>query len=152
VRTPSRSIPELPSRQEILDIYDEARTIAVVGASAREGKPANDVPKYLQSQGYRIIPVNPRGGELLGERVCRSLGDVDVPIDVVEVFRPRSEASTVMREAIESGARALWFQPGTHTTAAVRAARQAGLMVVFGLCMGATHEQLGLGPGPWTDE
>jgi predicted CoA-binding protein len=148
MRAMSQSIPESPSLQDLLRIYDRTKTIAVVGASANEEKPAHEIPLYLQSQGYRIIPVNPRGGEIIGERVYRSLGEVDIPFEVVDVFRPMEEAETVAREAIANGARVLWFQPGTHTDEAVRLAREAGLTVVAGRCMGATHGQLGLGPGP----
>jgi alkanesulfonate monooxygenase SsuD/methylene tetrahydromethanopterin reductase-like flavin-dependent oxidoreductase (luciferase family) len=138
----------VPSNEDLLRIYRETKTIAVVGASADEAKPAHAIPAYLQSQGYRIVPVNPRGGELFGDRVYRSLRDVDVPVDVIDVFRPPTEAEEVAREAIALGAKTLWFQPGTHTSEAVRLASRAGLTVVWGLCMGATHGALGLGPGP----
>jgi predicted CoA-binding protein len=137
-----------PSREDLLRIYEQTKTIAVVGASADENKPAHAIPAYLQSQGYRILPVNPRGGEIFGERVYRSLREIDVPVDVVDVFRPPAEAEEVAREAIATGARTLWFQPGTSTEEAVRLASEAGLTVVAGLCMGATHGALGLGPGP----
>src|SRR6266545_612550 len=73
-----------PSHDELLRIYAQPKTIAVVGASAEAGKPAHDIPRYLQSQGYRIVPVNPRGGEILGERAFPSLRDVDIPIDIVD--------------------------------------------------------------------
>jgi predicted CoA-binding protein len=120
----------------------------VVGASTTEGKPGHDIPRYLQSQGYRIIPVNPRSEEVLGERSYQSLRDIDVHVDVVEVFRPPEEAEGIAREAIATGAKTLWFQPGTHTDAAVARAREAGLTVVAKRCMGVTHGWLGLGPGP----
>jgi predicted CoA-binding protein len=136
------------SREELLRIYRETRTIAVVGASENPSKPAHQIPVYLQAQGYRILPVNPRGGVIYGEPVHRSLAEIAVPIDVVDVFRPPAEAETVAREAIAAGARVLWFQPGTGTAAAVRLAEAAGLVVVSELCMGATHGRLGLGPGP----
>ncbi len=134
--------------KELLAIYKQTKSIAVVGASANEDKPAHLIPRYLQSQGYRIIPVNPRGGEILGERVYRSLREVDVPVDVVDVFRPPAEAEAVARDAIAIGAKVLWFQPGTHTEEAVHFASAAGLTVVAERCMGATHGELGLGPGP----
>ena len=137
-----------PSREDLLHIYEQTKTIAVVGASADENKPAHAIPAYLQSQGYRILPVNPRGGEILGERVYRSLREIDVSVDVVDVFRPPAEAEEVARDAIATGAKTLWFQPGTSTEEAVRLASEAGLTVVAGLCMGATHGALGLGPGP----
>jgi len=139
-----------PSHEELLGIYAKPKTIAVVGASEREGKPAHDIPRYLQSQGYRIVPVNPRGGEILGERAFASLPDVDVPIDIVEVFRPPKEAESVARDAVAVGAKVLWFQLGTDTDEAVALAENAGLTVVRRRCMGVTHGLLGLGPGPHT--
>jgi predicted CoA-binding protein len=137
-----------PSREQLLRIYRQARTIAVVGASANPNKAAHAIPRYLQSQGYRIIPVNPRGGELLGERMYPSLREVDMPVDVVDVFRPPEQAEAIARDAVAIGADVLWFQPGTHTPQAIRQAADAGLTVVAGRCLGATHGELGLGPGP----
>jgi uncharacterized protein len=139
---------ERTTRETLLRIYEETDTIAVVGASATEGKSGHDIPRYLQSQGYRIIPVNPRGGEILGERSYPSLRDIDVKVDVVDVFRPPEEAEGIAGEAIAIGAKTLWFQPGTHTDEAVALARAAGLTVVAKRCMGVTHGWLGLGPGP----
>lgn len=136
------------SRDELLRIYARTKTIAVVGASASPARPAHDIPRYLQSQGYRIVPVNPRGGVILGERAFSSLREVDVPVDVVDVFRPAREAASVAREAAAIGAKTLWFQPGTETDEAMRIAAEAGLIVVSKRCMGTTHGELGLGPGP----
>jgi predicted CoA-binding protein len=136
------------SREELLGIYQRVRTVAVVGASDSPDKAAHRIPAYLQSQGYRIIPVNPRGGTILGQPVRLSLAEIGEAVDLVDVFRPPSEAEAVARAAIEIGAKFLWFQPGTHTDAAVELARNAGLTVVFGICMGAVHGALGLGPGP----
>ncbi len=136
------------TRERLLRIYGETKTIAVVGASTTEGKPGHDIPRYLQSQGYRIVPVNPRGGEILGERSYPSLREVDEHIDVVDVFRPPKEAEDIARDAIAVGAGVLWFQPGTHIEEAASLARDAGLTVVTRRCMGATHGWLGLGPGP----
>jgi uncharacterized protein len=133
------------TKQELTDIYMKTKTIAVVGASADPTKAAHQIPRYLHDQGYRIIPVNPRGGELFGEPVRASLDEIREPVDVVDVFRPPDEATSVARQAVASGARVLWFQPGTDTDDAARAARDAGLTVVTGRCMGATHAQLGLG-------
>jgi predicted CoA-binding protein len=140
-------VPRLSSK-ELVQIYQQTKTIAVVGASADETKVANAIPSYLQSQGYRIIPVNPRGGEILGERAYPTLADVDVPIDVVDVFRPPAAAEAVARDTIAKGVKVLWFQPGTETDEAAHLAHEAGLTVVIGRCMGATHAALGLGPGP----
>lgn len=136
------------TEQDLLDLYARIRTIAVVGASTKKDTPAHDIPRYLQSQGYRIVPVNPREAEMFGQRVFSSLRSVDIPVDVVEVFRPPAEADTVAQAAIAIGAKVLWFQPGTHTPAAIAMARDAGLTVVSELCMGVAHRELGLGPGP----
>jgi uncharacterized protein len=92
--------------------------------------------------------VNPRGGEILGERAFESLRDVDIPIDVVDVFRPPEEALAVARDAIAIGAKVLWFQKDTDSDVGVAAAADAGLTVVTKRCMGVTHGLLGLGPGP----
>jgi hypothetical protein len=135
-------------REQFLRIYAETKTIAVVGASAEPSKPAHQIPRYLQRQGYRILPVNPRGGELLGEAVARSLAEVDGPVDVVDVFRPAEEAPEIAREAIAIGARVLWLQLGIESEEAKRLAEAAGLTVVMNRCMGETHGELGLGPGP----
>ena len=139
----------IEDEDELRRIYAETKTIAVVGASGDPAKPGHEIPRYLQGQGYRIVPVSPKGGELLGEKVFPSLKDIDVPVDAVDVFRPAEEAEGIAQDAVAIGAKVLWFQEGTHTEEAVRLARDAGLTVVFGRCMGTTHGQLGLGPGPW---
>jgi uncharacterized protein len=137
-----------PTREELLRIYAATRTIAVVGASGDPAKAAHRIPRYLQSQGYRIRPVNPRGGELLGEAVARSLAEVDGPVDVVDVFRPAEEAPRIAREAVDAGAKVLWLQAGIESEEARQLAEAAGLTVVMDRCMGETHGELGLGPGP----
>jgi uncharacterized protein len=113
-------------RERLLRIYAETKTIAVVGASADPSKPAHQIPRYLQRQGYRILPVNPRGGELLGEAVARSLAEVDGPVDVVDVFRPAAAAPEIAREAIAIGAKVLWLQLGIESQEAKRLAEAAG--------------------------
>jgi hypothetical protein len=150
VETQSRPRPgrEVGSDDELAEIYRGSRRIAVVGASERVGVLANTVSRYLQEQGYRVMPVDPRGGEVLGERVHRSLAEVRPPVDIVDVFTPPTAALEVVREAVTVGAGVLWFQPGTHTGTAVRVAVEAGLLVVAGRCIGETHRELGLGPGP----
>jgi uncharacterized protein len=127
---------ERTTRETLLRIYEETDAIAVVGASTTDGKPGHDIPKYLQLQGYRIIPVNPRGGEILGEHSYPSLRDIDVKVDVVDVFRSPEEAEGIAGEAIAIGAKTLWFQPGTHTDEAIALARAAGLRVVARRCRG----------------
>jgi predicted CoA-binding protein len=135
-------------RERLARIYAGTSTIAVVGASGDPSKPANSIPRYLQEQGYCVIPVNPRGGELFGEPVARSLSEVDGPVDVVDVFRPADEAPQIAREAVQVGARVLWPQLGIESEEAGQIAEAAGLTVVMDRCMGETHRELGLGSGP----
>ena len=137
-----------PTHDDLRRIYEEARTIAVVGASNDQEKPGQYIPAYLQSQGYRIVPVNPRGGEILGEPAFTSLREVDIPVDVVEVFRPAEEAPGIARDAVAIGAKVLWLQEGIVSEEAATIAGEAGLTVVMDRCMGVMHEELGLGPGP----
>jgi uncharacterized protein len=137
-----------PTHDELLRIFEQPKTIAVVGASSTAGKPGHDIPAYLQSQGYRIVPVNPHGGEILGAHAFPALRDVDVPIDVVDVFRPPDEAEAIARDAVAVGAKVIWFQRGTDTDEAAAVAAEGGLTVVRDRCMGVTHGLLGLGPGP----
>jgi len=139
---------KIENEDELRRIYADTKTIAVVGASSDPSKPGNRIPRYLQSQGYRIVPISPKGGEILGEPAFSSLADVEGSIDVVDVFRPPDEAEDVASAAISADAKILCFQLGTHTDEAVELARDAGLTVVYGRCMGVTHGALGLGPGP----
>ena len=140
-----------PSHEDLRRIYAVTRTIAVVGASGDPDKPAHTIPRYLQSQGYRVIPVNPRGGTILGAPALPSLIEIDEPVDVVDVFRPAEEGPDIARQAARIGATVIWFQPGTQSAEASRAAASAGLQVVTRYCIGAAHGMLGLGPGPDDD-
>jgi predicted CoA-binding protein len=135
-------------REKLLRIYRESKVIAVVGASADESKAANRIPRYLQSQGYDIRPVNPRGGAILGVEAVRSLADVKDQIDIVDVFRPSEEAPEIARQAVAAGAKVLWLQEGISSEEANSIAEAGGLEVVMNRCLGATHGRLGLGPGP----
>jgi predicted CoA-binding protein len=135
-------------RDRLARIFADTTTIAVVGASGDRAKPAHRIPRYLRRQGYRVIPVNPRGGELFGEPVARSLAEVNQPVDVVEVFRPSEETPEIAKEAAAIGAKVLWLQLGIESEEARRIAESAGLTVVMNRCMGETHAELGHGPGP----
>ncbi len=132
----------MPTDEELRAIYADTQTIAVVGASSDPTKPAHSIPAYLQSQGYRIIPVSPKGGKLFGEKVATSLAEVTDNLDVVDVFRPAAEAPGVAREAAEKGAKVLWLQAGVSSDEAAEIARGAGLQVVMDMCMGETHRRL----------
>jgi predicted CoA-binding protein len=134
-----------PSDEELTDLYHRVRTIAVVGASGDESKAAHRIPKYLQSAGYTITPVNPRGGELFGVPVLTSLAELGSAPDVVDVFRPAAETPDIARAAVEAGAKVLWLQEGIYNDEAREIAEAAGLTVIMGRCMGATHQMLGIG-------
>src|SRR5687767_1763269 len=102
----------MPTDEELRAIYADTKTIAVVGASSDPSKPAHNIPRYLQSVGYRIIPVSPKGGELFDETVRTSLKEITEPVDVVDVFRPSEEAPRIAQEAADIGAKVLWLQAG----------------------------------------
>ena len=136
-----------PTLEDIRGLYARMRTIAVVGCSADPTKGGNYIARYLRAYGYEILPVNPGKTELLGVPCHASLTDIDVPIDVVQVFRPVQEAPDLAREAVAVGAQCLWLQLGLRSEEAARIAREGGLMAVSDRCMGVVHGQLGLGPG-----
>lgn len=116
-----------------------AKTIAVVGLSPKAHRPSHGVASYLQLVGYRIIPVNPRESEVLGERAYARLEDVLEKIDVVEVFRRSEYLPEIVESAIRVGAKAVWMQEGVVHPAAAERARQAGLAVVMDRCMLKEH-------------
>jgi uncharacterized protein len=137
-----------PSDEELVDLYRRVDTIAVVGASGDESKASHRIPRYLQNAGYTIIPVNPKGGELFGVPVVTSLADLESAPDVVDVFRPAAETPDVARAAVAAGAKVLWLQEGIYNDEARAIAEEAGLTVIMGRCMGATHQMLGIGVRP----
>jgi len=117
----------------------EARTVAIVGMSADPQKASAFVASYLQHEGYRIIPVNPRGGRVLGETIYPDLASIPVRVDVVDVFRPAIEAVQFAREAVAIGARALWLQLRIVNFEAAEIAAAAGLDVVMDRCFKMEH-------------
>jgi predicted CoA-binding protein len=116
------------------EILERATTIAVVGASRDPDKAGGSVPFGLQQRGFRIIPINPYADELFGERVYRSLSDVPVKIDVVDVFRPSQDAPEIARQAVAVGAGALWLQLDVRSAEARRIAEEGGLDYVENEC------------------
>ena len=128
---------------ELGRILREARTIAVVGLPADPEKPSHEVAAYLQAHGYRVIPVNPRGGVILGETVYADLRSVPEPIDIVDVFRPAVACLDVAREAVAVRAKVLWLQLGMIVNEEAAAqARAAGLVVVKDRCTLREHRRL----------
>lgn len=130
------------SDDEYRKIYGEVKTIAVVGASENPAKAAHGIPAYLKREGYRIIPVNPKGGEMFGEPVRTSLAEIGEPVDVVDVFRPAEETPDIARQAAAIGAKILWLQEGIHSDEAQAIAEEAGMTFISDTCMGHTHWNL----------
>lgn len=119
------------------------RTIAVVGCSATPGKDAHEIPKYLQSQGYEIIPVNPNADVVLGQPAYDSLSEVEERIDIVDVFRPSPEVAGIVDEALaRDDVDVIWLQLGIHDDEAVARAESAGIRVVQDRCMKPEHQRL----------
>jgi predicted CoA-binding protein len=138
--------PCVPGDAELRSILREARTVAVVGLSSKPWRDSYRVAAYLQSNGYRIVPVNPNETEVLGEKAQATLPDVpeDVHIDVVDVFRRAEYTPEVAKQAVTVGAKVLWLQEGIISDKARRIAEEAGLEVVMGVCMMQTHRRLGV--------
>ncbi len=123
-------------------IVKESKTIAVVGLSPDPTRPSHNVARYLQAQGYRIIPVNPSVEEVLGEKSYPDLASVPEDVDVVDIFRRAEHVPAIVETAIVKGVRAVWMQEGiVHEEAAARA-REAGLLVVMDHCMLKEHRRL----------
>jgi predicted CoA-binding protein len=107
---------------------------AVVGLTGKPTRPAYSVANWLQRQGKTIIPINPKGDAVLGEQGFRSLAEVPVPVDVVDVFRRSEQAGRHADEAVEIGARGVWFQLGVIDEAAYRRTQDAGIDMVMDVC------------------
>jgi len=123
-------------------ILRSCRTIAVVGLSADWNRPSNFAAKYMQQHGYRIVPVNPRYPEVLGERCYARLEDIPVSVDMVDVFRRTGDVLPIARSAIGIGAKCLWQQLGVTNDEADRLALEAGLDSVMDRCVKIEHARI----------
>jgi len=123
----------------ITDILQRAKTIAVVGLSDNPLRPSHGVAAYLQSQGYRIIPVNPQIQSALGEKAYPSLLDVPERIDIVDIFRRPEFVEEVVDQAIQLKVPAVWMQEDVIHEAAAQKARKAGIFVVMDRCILLEH-------------
>ena len=128
-----------PSDSELAQLLKSASTIAMVGASSNPDKASYGIMQRLQKVGYRVIPVNPRELEILGERSYASLIDIPERIDIVDVFRRAEDTPAIAYDAATIGAKALWLQTGIVSEDAAARAKAAGLMVVMDACIAATH-------------
>ncbi len=124
------------------DILRSSKVIAVVGLSSEAGRASYGVARYLQGQGYRIIPVNPRETNILNEVCYPDLSTIPVPVDMVDVFRRSEAVPDIVNEAIKIGAKAIWLQEGIINEEAAARARQAGLKVVMDKCAFKEHRKM----------
>jgi len=123
-------------------ILKDNHTIAVVGLSAEWHRPSNFAAKYMQTHGYRVIPVNPRYDSILGERSYARLEDIPEKVDIVDVFRRTADVLPIAHSAIAIGAKVLWQQIGVLNLAADVLAREAGLDTVMDRCVKIEHARL----------
>ena len=130
---------DIPTLRRILKT---CRTVAIVGLSAEWHRPSNFVAKYLQSHGYRVIPVNPRYDDILGERCYARLEDIPEPVDMVDVFRKPADVPPIAASAVAIGAKCLWQQLGVASAEADAIARAGGLDSVFNRCVKVEHARL----------
>ena len=128
--------------EEIKTILKTYKTIAVVGLSPKEDRPSFGVSKYLQSVGYRIIPVNPTIKEVLSEKSYPNLTSIPYKIDIVDVFRDPAFVVSIAKEAVEIGAKVLWFQEGVINNDAAEIAKKAGLKVIQNKCILKEHRKI----------
>jgi len=135
-----------PTDEAIKHLLTSAATIALVGASSNPDKASYGVMQKLQRDGYRVIPVNPRETDVLGERAYASLLDVPDKVDIVDVFRRAEDTPPIADEAVRIGAKALWLQTGIASEEAAARAEAGGRMVVMDACIGATHSMLRVAP------
>jgi predicted CoA-binding protein len=121
--------------KEMTDLFRQSKTIAVVGLSNNPMRPSFGVSRFLQRQGYRVIPVNPNEAEVLGERAYPSLREVPDSIDIVNIFRRPARVPEVVDAALEKGARCIWMQEGVVNHEAAKRAETGGIPVVMDKCI-----------------
>ena len=131
-----------PSDQELKTLLTNAATIAIVGASSNPERSSYGIMQKLQQVGYRVIPINPRETEILGEKAYASLSDVQEPIDIVDVFRRAEDTPPIADEAVKAGAKTLWLQSGITNDDTKARASAGGLTVVMDACIGTMHSLL----------
>ena len=138
----------LTSDQDLTELLQGARNMALVGASDRPDRASYGVMKFLQDQGYRVFPVNPRitGEHVHGEYVWRELAQIGEPIDIVDIFMKSENVGPIVDDAIAVGAKAVWLQLGVIDEAAAARAEAAGLKVVMDHCPKIEFARLGLKP------
>jgi predicted CoA-binding protein len=130
------------NRHKIEELLRSAKTLAVIGLSSNPWRASHGVAAYMQSKGYRIIPVNPNETEVLGERAVASLEDITEPVDIVNVFRRSEFAPEIVEAAIRKGTRCIWMQMGVSHEQAAEEAEKRGIFVVMDRCIMREHARL----------
>jgi uncharacterized protein len=136
---PNCDRPGISEPDAITKILKSSKTIAVVGLSNKRMRPSYGVAQYLQSTGYRIVPVNPNETEVLVEKSYARLQDVPLPVDIVDIFRRSEFVPEIVDAAIEIGACCVWMQEGVLHAEAAERARRAGMLAVMNLCILKEH-------------
>lgn len=131
-----------PDNDQIRKLLESSNTIAVVGLSSKESRDSYQVAKYLQKNGFKIIPVNPKETEILGEKSYGSLKDIPETVDIVDVFRKSEFVREIADQAIDIGAKSLWLQLGVTDDDAALNAEGAGLKVVQDKCLKVMYHKL----------
>jgi predicted CoA-binding protein len=130
------------SDQEIMDILSKYKKVAVVGMSREEGKDSHEIPKYLISKGYDVIPVNPNAVYILNKKSYPSISDVLENIEIVDIFRPSDKVLPVVEAAINKNPKVIWMQEGISNDEARKLAESRGIIVIFNRCMMKEHIRL----------
>jgi len=138
---PLQGTDQIPDR-DLLNILKNTKTIAVVGISSRKNSPAYTVSEYLQEQGYKIFPINPKVDRVLGEQALPDLASLKNPPDLVLIFRRPEFVPGIVNQAIEAKTKVVWMQEGIINFEAVEVAKKVGLKVVMDVCMRKTHQRL----------
>jgi len=131
------------SDEQIIDILS-LKKVAVIGMSKHSSKAAHYVPKYLLDNGYDITPVNPNAEKILDISCYDSVSEIEGSVDIIDIFRPSEQISTIIQECIEKKPKVIWLQEGIHDIKSEELAQNAGILVVFNRCMLAEHRRLGL--------
>ncbi|HJJ21624.1 MAG: CoA-binding protein [Crenarchaeota archaeon] len=131
------------SDKQIIDILS-LRHVAVIGMSKHSSKAAHYVPKYLIDNGYVVTPVNPTTDKILDIRCFNSISEINYPVDIIDVFRPSDQISSIIHECIEKKPKVIWLQEGIHDFESEELARKNGIIVVFNRCMLSEHQRLKL--------
>lgn len=131
-----------PSDAVISQILQQAKTIAVVGCSAKPDRASHQIAAYLMAQGYQVFPIHPQADTILGQKTYASLADVPVAIDIVNVFRKPEFTPSIAQEAADIGAKTLWLQLGIRNDNAAAIAESHGLTCVMDNCILIKHQAL----------